>query len=277
MPTGTFPTEGQRRTDTRDKSQSVIEPMRLQNKLALVTGGSRGIGRAVVERLALEGANVVFVYQSNGEAAESLVERSVARRGKAFARCRPTCAMRRGPSRSSRRSSRRENRLDILVNSAGIVRDGLMGAMLADQWRDVLETNLFGTYNYCRAVAQQMMYQRSGSVVNLSSTAAEFASRGQVNYAASKGGIDGLTRAMAKEFAQRKVRVNAVAPGMIETDMSKAVRGLVGDKIKEIIPLKRIGTPAEVAAVVAFLASDDAAYMTGQVLRVDGGLSLGGY
>jgi 3-oxoacyl-[acyl-carrier protein] reductase len=149
--------------------------------------------------------------------------------------------------------------------------------MMPDQWRDVIETNLFGAYHYCRAVAQQMLYQRGGSVVNLSSTAAEFASRGQVNYAASKGGIDALTRAMAKEFAPRKVRINAVAPGMIETDMSKAVRGLAGDRIKDIIPMKRIGKPEEVARVITFLASDEASYITGQVIRVDGGISLGGY
>jgi len=250
--------------------------MRVENKIALVTGGSRGIGRAVVERLAAEGATVVFVYQSNREAADALVAR-LGGEGRAV---RAAQADVRDPARAQQLVDEiveQHSRLDVLVNSAGIVRDGLLGAMVAEQWRDVIETNLFGTYNYCRAVAQQMMYQRSGSIVNLSSTAAEFASRGQVNYAASKGGIDGLTRAMAKEFAQRKVRVNAVAPGLIETDMSKAVRGLVGDRLKEIIPLKRIGTPAEVAGVVAFLASDDAAYITGQVLRVDGGLSLGGY
>lgn len=249
---------------------------RLKSKIALVTGGSRGIGRAVVERLANEGAAVVFVYQSNQEAADSLVAQL----------CQSGCAVRavQGDVRDGVRAQQivdevveQHQRLDILVNSAGIVRDGLLGAMLPEQWNDVIATNLGGTYNFCRAVAQQMMYQRSGSIVNLSSTAAEFASRGQVNYAASKGGIDGLTRGMAKEFAQRKIRVNAVAPGMIDTDMSQAVRGLVGDKIKEIIPLKRIGTPAEIASVVAFLASDDASYLTGQVLRVDGGLSLGGY
>ncbi|MGA2063145.1 MAG: SDR family oxidoreductase, partial [Thermoguttaceae bacterium] len=130
---------------------------------------------------------------------------------------------------------------------------------------------------YCHAVTQPMMMERRGSIVNLSSTAAEFASRGQVNYAASKGGIDGLTRAMAKELAARNIRVNAVAPGMIETDMSQVVRGVAGEQIKKIIPLKRIGKAEEIAAVVAFLASDEASYLTGQVIRVDGGLSLGGY
>jgi 3-oxoacyl-[acyl-carrier protein] reductase len=149
--------------------------------------------------------------------------------------------------------------------------------MTQKQWQNVIETNLGGTYNYCHAVTQPMMTERRGSIVNLSSTAAEFASRGQVNYAASKGGIDGLTRAMAKELAARNIRVNAVAPGMIETDMSQVVRGVAGDQIKKIIPLKRIGKAEEIAAVVAFLASDEASYLTGQVIRVDGGLSLGGY
>lgn len=250
--------------------------MRLQGKKALVTGGSRGIGRACVVQLAGEGAEVVFLFQANAEAAAALV----AEMEKAGHPVRSLQADVRDAARAQQivdQLIEAQGRLDILVNSAGIVRDGLMGAMTPQQWQEVIETNLGGTYNYCRAVAQQMLYQRSGSIVNLSSTAAEFASRGQANYAASKGGIDGLTRAMAKEFAPRKVRVNAVAPGMIETDMSKAVRGLAGEKIKELIPMKRIGLAEEVARAVAFLASDDASYITGQVLRVDGGISLGGY
>jgi 3-oxoacyl-[acyl-carrier protein] reductase len=250
--------------------------MRLEGKIALVTGGSRGIGRAVVVELAAEGADVTFLYRNNQETAEKLAEEIRGQGQKA----QPLQADVRDGARAQQvvdELVERAQRIDILVNSAGIVIDGLMGAMTAEQWREVIETNLFGTYNYCRAVAQQMLYQRGGSVVNLSSTASAFPSRGQVNYAASKGGIDGLTHGMAKEFAPRKVRVNAVAPGMIETDMSKAVRGLVGDRIKEYIPMKRIGQPEEIARVVAFLASDEASYLTGQVIRVDGGLSLGGY
>jgi 3-oxoacyl-[acyl-carrier protein] reductase len=250
--------------------------MRLEGRTAIVTGGSRGIGRACAVRLAAEGAKVAVVYNSNKEAADTLVAELAGRGGQAQAL--------QADVRDAKRAQEIVERLmeewkqiDVLVNSAGIVKDGLTGSMTDDQWRDVIETNLGGTFNYCRAVTQPMMMARRGSIINLSSTAAEFASRGQGNYAASKGGINGLTRALAKELAPRKVRVNAVAPGMIETDMSQVVRGIAGDQLKNVIPMKRIGKPEEIAGVVAFLASDDASYLTGQVLRVDGGLSLGGY
>jgi 3-oxoacyl-[acyl-carrier protein] reductase len=250
--------------------------MRFEGKKALITGGSRGIGRACVTQLAAEGAEVAFVYQSNREAADKLIASLQDCPGKARAVCADVRDLQRAHAVVDALLEEWGG-LDILVNSAGIVRDGLLGAMTAEQWRDVIETNLGGTYNYCHAVTQPMLMQRRGSIVNLSSTAAEFAARGQVNYAASKGGIDSLTRALAKELAPRKVRVNAVAPGMIATDMSEAVRGIAGDKIKDVIPMKRIGNPEEIAHVVAFLASDEASYVTGQIIRVDGGLSLGGY
>jgi 3-oxoacyl-[acyl-carrier protein] reductase len=250
--------------------------MRFEGKTAIVTGGSRGIGRACVVRLAAEGAKVALVYHSNQQAAESLL----AELKSAASEIRAVQADVRDFARAHQivdQLFEEWEHIDVLVNSAGVVHDGLLGAMTQDQWRDVLDTNLGGTFNYCHAVTQPMMMQRRGSIVNLSSTAAEFAARGQVNYAASKGGINGLTRALAKELAPRNVRVNAVAPGMIETDMSQVVRGVAGDQIKKLIPMKRIGQPEDIAAAVTFLASEDAAYLTGQVLRVDGGLSLGGY
>lgn len=250
--------------------------MRFEGKTAIVTGGSRGIGRACVERLASEGAKVAFVYQSNQQAADALVAELASAPGGVRAVQADVRDLARAHQIVDQLFEEWE-KIDVLVNSAGIVHDGLLGAMTQEQWRDVLDTNLGGTFNYCHAVTQPMMMMRRGSIVNLSSTAAEFAARGQVNYAASKSGIDGLSRALAKELAPRNVRVNAVAPGMIETDMSQVVRGIAGEQIKKMIPLKRIGQPQEIAAVVAFLASEEAAYLTGQVLRVDGGLSLGGY
>ena len=250
--------------------------MRLEGKTALVTGGSRGIGRACVEALAREGATVAFVFRSNQEAADAVVA-AAAEKGLAVEAIQADVSEYPRAHEVVEGLVEKWEKLDILVNSAGIVQDGLLGAMTPQQWSSVIATNLGGTFNYCHAVCQQMMYQRSGSIVNLSSTAAEFAARGQVNYAASKGGINGLTRGLAKELAPRGVRVNAVAPGMIETDMSALVRGVASDQIKKAIPMKRIGQPEEIAEVVVFLAGDEASYMTGQVLRVDGGLSLGSY
>jgi len=244
--------------------------MRFEGKTALVTGGSRGIGRACVARLAQEGAKVALVYHSNKEAADSLIEELADAPGEVVAFQADVCDSPRAHELVDQLFDQWEQ-IDVLVNSAGIVADGLLGAMTSEQWQKVIETNLGGTYNYCHAVTQPMMMRRSGSIVNISSTAAHVPARGQVNYAASKGGINGMTRAMAKELAARKVRVNAISPGMIETDMSQVVRGVAGDQIKKAIPLKKIGQVEEVAAAVAFLASDEASYITGQIILVDGG------
>ena len=248
--------------------------MQLEGKTALVTGGSRGIGRACVEVLAARGAEVWFVYNSNQEAAQSLVDELAAKGLKAHA-VQADVADGDRAQEVVDQVVEEGGRLDILVNSAGIIRDGLLSMMTPDQWADVINTNLTGTYNFCRAACQQMSSQRSGSIINLSSTASAYPSPGQVNYAASKGGINAFTKAMAKELSKRKVRVNAVAPGMIETDMSEAVRNAAGASIKKAIPMRKFGAPEEIATVVAFLASEDASYMTGQILFVDGGLSIG--
>jgi 3-oxoacyl-[acyl-carrier protein] reductase len=164
---------------------------------------------------------------------------------------------------------------DVLVNNAGVIHDDLFVRLEPDAWERVLRTNLGGTYNFCRALAYPMMKRRSGRIINISSIAAEHVNPGQTNYAASKGAVNAFTRALAVELASRGVTVNAIAPGFIETDMSAAVRNKAGDLIKKYIPMRRIGVPEDVARVAVFLASADSAYVTGQVLTVDGGLSLG--
>ena len=250
--------------------------MTLKDQVALVTGGSRGIGRAVVQKLAAEGAKVAFVYRGSQAAAEEL-EKAVAAAGgvaKAYQAdvAEPTAARRVVDAVLAD-----WGRVDILVNNAGVIRDGLFIRMEPANWTTVIDTNLNGTFYFCRAVADQMaLKQRSGRIINVSSVAAEHVNAGQTNYAASKGAVNSFTRALAVELGSRSVTVNAVAPGFIETDMSEAVRGKAGDFIaKKLVPLRRLGKPEDVAGVVAFLAGPAAAYVTGQVLTVDGGLSLG--
>jgi 3-oxoacyl-[acyl-carrier protein] reductase len=249
--------------------------MRFEGKTAIVTGGARGIGRACVTQLVTEGARVALLDLDPSDA-DDLVEQLKDAPGTIETFQADVTNAEQARALADQLFEKWE-KIDVLVNSAGIVKDGLLGTMTDDQWSAVIGVNLTGSYNYCRAVVQPMIMCKSGAIVNMSSIGGEFPSRGQVNYAASKGGINGMTRGMAKELAARKIRVNAVAPGMIETGMSAAVRALAGDQIKKVIPLKRHGQPEDIARAVAFLASDDASYITGQILRVDGGLSLGGY
>ncbi|MEZ6064875.1 MAG: 3-oxoacyl-[acyl-carrier-protein] reductase [Planctomycetaceae bacterium] len=253
--------------------------MSLEGRVALVTGGSRGIGRAVVEKLASQGAKVAFVYRSNEAAANEVVEKLKAE-GREVAAYQADVAKKDEVDVVVEKVVESWGRLDILVNNAGITKDGLLAMMEPSAWQAVIDTNLTSVYNFCQAAMRPMMSQRYGRIVNLSSVAAEFGNQGQVNYAASKGGIQGLTRCLATEVGRRNITVNAVAPGFIETDMTEAVRQLAGSKFDEVkkgIALRRLGQPDDIAAAVAFLASDEAGYITGHVLTVDGGLTLGGF
>lgn len=248
--------------------------MRLKDRVALVTGGSRGIGRGIVKAFAAEGAKVAFVYRGSQAAADSLVQ-EVTQAGGTIMAVQADVTKPEDAQRCVEEVSKAWGKLDILVNNAGIIHDDLFVRMEPDDWNKVLTTNLGGTYNFCKAVAFNMMRARKGRIINVSSVAAEHTNPGQTNYAASKGAINAFTRALGVELASRNVTVNAIAPGFIETDMSEAVRNKAGDIIKKMIPMRRLGVPEDIAKVAVFLASDDASYVTGQVLIVDGGLSLG--
>lgn len=250
--------------------------MTLKDQVAIVTGGSRGIGRAVVQALAREGAKVAFVYKGSQQAAEELQKEVTAAGGTAKA-YQGDVADPQTAGRIVGAVLADWGRVDILVNNAGVIRDGLFVRMDPASWNAVIDTNLGGTFSFCRAVAEQMaLKQRSGRIINVSSVAAEHVNAGQANYAASKGAVNSFTRALAMELGSRSVTVNAVAPGFIETDMSEAVRNKAGDLIaKKLVPLRRLGKPEDIAGVVAFLAGPAGAYITGQVVTVDGGLSLG--
>jgi len=248
--------------------------MRLKDQVALVTGGSRGIGRGIVKAFAAEGAKVAFVFKGNQAAADSLAGEIGQAGGMAIA-LQADVTDPEAAQRCVERIIKEWDRLDVLVNNAGIIRDDLFIRMEPEAWHSVLQTNLGGTYNFCRAVAYALFRQRRGRIINVSSVAAEHVNLGQANYSASKGAINAFTRALAVEMASRNVTVNAIAPGFIETDMSEAVRIKAGDLIKKFIPMRRLGQPEDIARVAVFLASADSGYMTGQVLTVDGGLSLG--
>lgn len=243
----------------------------LTGGVAIVTGGSRGIGRAIVETLAAAGMEVAFTYRENAAAAAEVVSACPA--GKVTAEpvdVRDSAACQAFVERVADRSGK----IDVLVNNAGVIRDNLLAMLSEEDIRTVLQTNVEGTFNCCRAVVPFMMSKRRGSIINISSVSGEKGGRGQTNYAASKGAINGFTRSLACEVASRNIRVNAIAPGVIETEMSQAVRDLAGDQITSRILLKRFGKPEHIAHAVWFLASRYAEYITGQILAVDGGFKM---
>lgn len=247
--------------------------MNFAGKTAVVTGGSRGLGRAVCLELARGGANVALCYAGNETAASETVTACEALGAKALAvRCNVADA---GEVKALMNAALQSfGRIDILVNNAGITRDGLLMMMKEDDFDAVISANLKGTFLCMKAVSRQMVKQRYGRIVNLSSVVGLRGNAGQVNYAASKAGVIGMTKSLAKELAGRNITVNAVAPGFIETDMTAALPEAARAAALGSIPMARLGAPEDVARAVSFLASDEAAYITGQVLAVDGGMSM---
>lgn len=245
----------------------------IQGKTAIVTGGSRGIGRAIVERLAADGADVTFFYRDNAAAADEVVVAAKAR-GEAVSAVQVDIRDSAACAAAVDAVADRCGRIDILVNNAGVTRDNPLAAFEDEDVAAVLDTNVTGVFNVTRAVVRYMTSQRSGTIINLSSVSGDKGGRGQTNYAASKGAINAFTRSLAVELAPRKIRVNAVSPGVIETEMSADVRELAGDDVLKKILLRRYGKPEEIANAVWFLASSLASYVTGQVLSIDGGFKM---
>lgn len=245
----------------------------LKDKTAIVTGASRGIGKAIALELAKNGAYVVVNYNGSKEAAEETVRAIEAAGGRAEAyQCDVSdceaCEKLIGYVMDER------GRIDILVNNAGITRDNLLMRMSEEDFDKVLNTNLKGAFHTMRLVSRHMLKQRSGRIINMASVVGVAGNAGQVNYAASKAGIIGMTKSAAKELASRSITVNAVAPGFIETDMTEKLSDKVKEQAVGQIPLGRFGSAEDVAKAVAFLASDDAGYITGQVIHVDGGMVM---
>jgi 3-oxoacyl-[acyl-carrier protein] reductase len=245
----------------------------LTGKSALVTGGSRGIGKAIALRLATQGADVAFSYKGNAGAAAATTKEieALGRTGLAIQADVTDPAAADGVVKAALEAF---GKLDILVNNAGITRDDLIMRMSVEAWREVLETNLFGAFFMTKAVTRPMLKARAGRIVNITSVSGQAGQMGQANYSAAKAGLIGLTKATARELASRGITVNAVAPGFVLTELTQDLPDALKDEITSRTPLGRFGTTEEIANAVAFLASDDAAYITGQVLAVDGGLVM---
>jgi 3-oxoacyl-[acyl-carrier protein] reductase len=236
----------------------------LEGKTALVTGGSRGIGKAIAGELAEAGATVVIGYQSAAEEAEAVASDIGGRAVQADV----------SDPDEARRLVEEAGDVDLLVNNAGITRDGLLMRMPDDDWRAVLDTNLGGVFHTCRAASRGMLRRRSGSIVNLSSVVGVHGNPGQTNYGAAKAGIIGFTKSLARELGSRGVRANVVAPGYIDTRLTQELPEELKQAMLQNTPLGRFGDPADVAGAVRFLCSDEASFITGEVLLVDGGLGI---
>jgi 3-oxoacyl-[acyl-carrier protein] reductase len=245
----------------------------LDGKVALVTGASRGLGRAMAEQLAAAGARVVVVYRAQADAAQQVVDGIVTAGGEARA-IQSDVRSPEAVQEMVRQVQEDWDSIDILVNNAGITRDGLLARMSEADWHDVIETHLTGAFLCSKAVLRRMMRRRWGRIINVSSVAGLAGNAGQCNYAAAKAGLVGFTRALAKEVGARNITVNAVAPGFIETDMTAELAAEWRQEALKLTPLGRFGMPGEVASMVVYLASDAAAFITGQVISLDGGLGM---
>lgn len=245
----------------------------LSGKVALVTGGSRGIGRAIVQHLAASGADVAFTYRSKVEEANALVAELQAM-GRKAAAYQSNAADTKQADDVVQSVIKEFGRLDILVNNAGVTKDGLLMRMSEQDWDEVIATNLKGVFNFTKAACRPMMGQQSGKIVNISSVVGVVGNAGQANYVASKAGVIGMTKSVAKELASRNIQANCIAPGFIETDMTGKLNEKQKEAIFSVIPQKRMAKPDEIASVVCFLASSDANYITGQTINVDGGMAM---
>lgn len=245
---------------------------RYENKIVLVTGASRGIGAAIAARFAKEGAVVIVNYSGNDEAADRTVENILAANGKAENTSVRLICMKK--LKMITYIMDKYKRIDILINNAGITKDGLIMRMKEEDFDRVIDVNLKGTFNCIRHVSRYMLKQRSGRIINMSSVVGIAGNAGQVNYSASKAGVIGITKSAAKELASRGITVNAVAPGYIDTDMTKVLSDEQKKSVLDMIPLSRMGSVDDISNAVAFLASDEAAYITGQVISVDGGMNI---
>lgn len=245
----------------------------LTGKTAIITGASRGIGAEIAKRFALAGANVVVNYSGSQQKAEAVVEAIEENGGKAIA-VKANVADADAVKAMVEEAMSTFGTVDILVNNAGITRDNLMMRMKDDEWDDVINTNLKGVFVCTKAVTRQMMKQRSGRIVNIASIVGVMGNAGQANYVASKAGVIGLTKTTARELASRGITANAVAPGFITTDMTDQLNEELQQSMMSQIPLGRFGKPEEVAKAALFLASDEASYMTGQTLHLDGGMVM---